>query len=135
MSILDFFNTWYRMIVNVNDINDEFEQELATILLKYNVDRENIDSLPDHVSSLSDWLRQPLTEQLPKFDVTLAEWLELYDEIVNLIPFYNDVAKTTVLGMKDYLSKIYYTNNNPMDVFREYIGGSHPSFLPPSDVC
>lgn len=120
MSVLNFFNTWYKTIVNVDEIDDEFEQELAVVLLKYNLDVNNLDSLSDHVSKLCDWLRRPITEPLPKFDITLEEWTKLYDEFINLVPFYNESTKTVVFGLKEYLSKIYYSDKDPMDLFREY---------------
>lgn len=105
MSVLNFFNTWYKTIVNVDEIDDKFEQELAVVLLKYNLDENNLDSLSDHISKLCDWLRRPLTEPLPKFDMTFEKWSELYDELVNLVPFYNESTKTIVFQMKEYLSK------------------------------
>ena len=117
MSVLDFFNNWYKTIVNVDKIDDEFEQELAIILLKYN----NLDNLSNNdVTQLCDWLRQPLTEPLPKCKLTLEQWSELYDKLVNLVPFYNESTKTVIFGLKDYLRKIYYSDNDPMDLFREY---------------
>lgn len=126
MSVLDFFNTWYKTIVNVDEIDDEFEQELAIVLSKYNLDGNDVDNLSDHVSKLCDWLRRPLTEPLPKFDMTFEKWSELYDELVNLVPFYNESTKTIVFQMKEYLSKIHYSDSDPINVFQEYIGGCDP---------
>lgn len=127
MNILSMFNSWWENIINLNMLDTEFEQELAILLLKYTkITNENNIDIVTLVKEISTFLRYPLTSPIPNFSnyitsiVTYDEWSELYDEFIKLLPIYNhDII--SVYSMKDYLYKMYFSNEHPIDLYNTYI--------------